>query len=283
MKLRDKMIQKMTIRNYSQLTIRSYVSAVKALAAFYKRSPDTLQGEEVIGYLYHEFTEKKLAINTMRGKIAGIRYFYHEVLGRTEIDFHIPIPRREKALPEFWSLEEIQKLLNAAYDPRFKTMILCCYAAGLRRYEVVKLRVDDIDSQNSTLWVRRGKGKKDRAALLTPTLLKALRQYWVQRKPGIWMFPSWDDPRKPISARGFSTAFRVICKQAGLTKEAGIHGLRHSFATHLIAHGTDIYTVQKLLGHSKLSTTQIYVHMSQGLILSKSQNLDLLTEENLNI
>jgi len=275
-KLRYNMCRLMTLRNLSEKTKKTYLSSVRGLAKYYWRSPDQISAQEVQDYLFHMIKERKLAWSTIRTTIYGIKFLFHEVLGRPRSRFYIPCPKVPKRLPVIWSPQEITLLLEKAPDIEIETMIKTAYASGLRVSEVVHLQVKDIDTPHMTLWIRQGKGKKDRAALLTPSLLHDLRSYWKLQRPEKWLFP-----RKKgclyMRPEAFGHQFKLIRERVNPDKNCGVHSLRHSFATHLVACGADICTVQKLLGHKSISSTMIYVHLSQGLVLSKAKHLDLLS------
>ena len=173
----------MELRNFSAKTIKSYVWAVRGLAAYYRRSPDQIRAQEVQDYLFHMIKERQLSWNTVHLAVFGIKFFFHQFLGQSEKRFYIPSPKVPKRLPVIWSPEEIRQLVEAAPDRQIQTMLKTAYSAGLRISELTRLKVSDIDSGHMTVWVRQGKGKKDRAALLTPTLLRELRGYWKQYLP----------------------------------------------------------------------------------------------------
>jgi len=274
--LRDTMIKRMELRNFSQGTIRIYLRSVKQLAGYYRQRPDTLTASQVQDYLYYLLKERQLAWSTIHTNICGLKFFYHDLLGRSLTGFYIPAPRQEKRLPVIWSPEEIRKLASAAPSLKIETMILLTYATGMRCSEVVHLKVGHIDSKHMTLWIRQGKGKKDRAGLLTPSLLATLRKYWRSYRPAEWLFPSVRNPDRPLNSNTFSVKFSRVKNLAGFNRPGSVHTLRHSFATHLVAQGVDILTVSKLLGHANLSTTMIYCHLAQSVILSKAKSLDLL-------
>ncbi len=166
--LRNNMIKLMELRNFSPKTIKSYVWAVKGLAVYYWRRPDQVTAQEVQDYLYYLIKERKLAWNTVHLAVFGLKFFYHEFLDRQQTKFYSPSPKTPKRLPVVWSPEEIGKMINLAPDPEIRTMIKTAYASGLRLNELVHLKVGDIDSGHVTIWVRQGKGRKDRAALLSP-------------------------------------------------------------------------------------------------------------------
>ncbi len=274
--LRTNMIKLMELRNFSPKTIRAYVWAVKGLAAYYRISPDRLTAQQVQDYLYYLVKERKLSWNTVHLAIYGIKFFFHDYLGHAKAHFYIPCPKKPKRLPVIWSPQEINKLLAAAPDLKIETMLKTVYATGLRLSELVHLQVGDIDSDHMTIWVRQGKGKKDRAALLTPRLLDELRAYWKVYRPQEWLFPRKGPDHLSMSPESFGHKFREVKRKAGFKREGGPHSMRHSFATHMIARGVDVLRVQKLLGHQNLTTTMIYVHLASSMVVAQTRNLDLL-------
>ena len=278
--LRSNMIKRMTLRKFTPKTIKSYVWAVKGIAAYYRKSPDLLSDREVQDYLYAMLKERHWSWNTLHLAVYGLKYFYHDFLHRPRSKFYIPCPKKQKRLPVIWSPEEIKQLLAAAPNLQIQTMLKTAYASGLRLGELVRLKVGDIDSPHMTLWVRSGKGDRDRAALLTPSLLRALRIYWKAYRPKEWLFPKKQGPGY-LRPESFATKFRELRRKVNPHKKCGTHSLRHSFATHQFARGADIYTVQKLLGHRRVESTMIYVHLSQGILLAKADNLDLLSLKSL--
>ncbi len=274
--LRSNMIELMTIRNFSPKTIKAYVWAVRGLAAYYRIRPDLLTAQQVQDYLFYLVKHRKLSWSSVHLAIYGIKFFFHDFLRRPKSRFYIPCPKKPKRLPVIWSPGEINKLLAAAPDLKIRTMLMTAYATGLRLGEVVHLRVADIDSGHMTIWVRQGKGKKDRAALLTPRLLHQLRAYWKVYRPQEWLFPRKGPKHLFMRPEALGQQFRDLKRKAGFEKEGGLHSLRHSFATHLIARGVDVLRVQRLLGHKSITTTMIYVHLATSMVVAQTRNLDLL-------
>ena len=190
------------------------------------------------------------------------------------------IPRVKKAqkLPVVISREEIKKLLAVTTNLKFKTMFMVAYSAGLRVNEITHLKVFDIDSRQMQILVREGKGKIDRYSLLSEVILKFLRQYWKQYRPDVWLFPG-KIPGQPMSNRAFQDAFQKARKKSGINTRASLHSLRHSFATHLLENGTDIVRIQHLMGHARIGTTTLYLHLAKSRILEVKSPLDSLLEE----
>ena len=270
------MVKLMELRNFSPKTIKAYVWAVKGLAAYYRIPPDQLTAQQVQDYLYYLIKERKLSWNTVHLAIYGIKFFFHDFLGHAKTKFYIPCPKTPKRLPVVWSPEEIEKMFAVAPDQKIQTMLKTIYATGLRLSELVHLQVGDIDSGHQTIWVRQGKGKKDRAALLTRPLLHELRSYWKVYRPEKWLFSRKGAKHLFMRPESFGEKFREVKRKAGFQKEGGPHSMRHSFATHLIARGVDPLRVQRLLGHKNISTTMIYVHLASSMVIAQTRNLNLL-------
>lgn len=276
MTLRQDFTTYLEVRNYAPTTIAQYLRYVEGLAWHYHRRPDRINYREVQHYLHYLAKTRNYSWNTIHSIVFGLRCFYVNFLKRPATQFEIPIPKRAKRLPLVWTPEEIQRLIAAAPDDRTRTMIQLGYATGLRPFEICQLRRCHLVSDHRTLWVRKGKGGKDRAVIYSPSLEAVIDDYLVAAPHSAWLFPAPTDPTRHASTQLAIKRFLRTKKLAGLEREGGLHSLRHTFATHQIARGTDIYTVQRLLGHKHVSTTQIYVHLAQGIVLSRARSLDLL-------
>ena len=275
-KLRQQMIRDLRIRGRSRRTEEGYVRTVSDLAKYYRRSPDSLTTSEVQNYLYYLIENRNLAISSVTVAGHALRFFYHVTLGREKVEFDIPIAKKPKQLPQILSQKEILPLFEAASNLKHKALLMTVYGAGLRVSEVVHLKISDIDSGQMALWVRNGKGGKDRGVPLSKRLLKTLRHYWVVYKPRTWLFPYSKDWRQPLTRSGAQYMFYATLKRSGIQKKCSIHTLRHAYATHLLEAGKDIRTIQKLMGHKSLSSTMIYIHLAIGTLLATDSPLDLL-------
>lgn len=273
--LRTRMIDDMTVRGMAAKTRDGYVRAVAGLAAYYRRSPDRIGDREVQAYLLHLMRERKLAWSSCNVAVHGLRFFYHQTLGREKTTFHIPGPRKPSKLPEILSREEVARLFAHTGLPRHRALLMTAYAAGLRVGEVVRLRVQDIDSDRMTIRVEQGKGAQDRYTLLSPRLLEELRRYWRLERPHPWLFPMRRAPR-PMSYRTVERLYSAAKQRAGIAKAGNIHALRHAFATHLLEAGTDLHTIQRLLGHHHISSTMRYLHLARRNVTDRPSPLDLL-------
>ena len=275
--LRRRMIDAMLLRGFAPRTREAYCDAVIALAKHYDRSPDVLSAEQLQNYLLHLITEKKLAYASVNQAACAFRFIFGTVLRWPEVRFDIPMAKVPKRLPQILSREEVVRLIESAATLRGRTLLTTTYAAGLRVSEVCALQLADIESapDRMCLKVRQGKGGQDRYTLLSPRLLDQLRQYWHDQRPRLWLFPN----RSGTAPIDSCTAQRIYCAArdaAGIAREGGIHTLRHAFATHLIEAGVDLPTIQRLLGHSHISTTMRYLHLARSHLTGTTSPLELL-------
>lgn len=275
--LRRRMIEDMTVRNLSPATQQSYISAVSKFSRFFCRSPDLLDLEDVRTFQVH-LVAKGISWPGLNQIVCALRFFYGVTLRRDEIPERIAYARQPRKLPEVLSADEVVRFLEAVASLRTRVALTTAYAAGLRASEAVSLKVANIDSGRMVIRVQQGKGGKDRYVMLSAQLLGILRTYWRLARPEDWLFPG-RDPSNPIAVNVLHAACRSACAASGLTKRVTVHTLRHSFATHLLESGTDIRIIQVLLGHSNLSSTARYTHVSSGLIRQTDSPLDRLTLE----
>jgi len=275
--LRRRMTEDMTVRNLSPATQRSYISAVSKFSRFFGRSPDQLSLEDVRTFQVL-LVAKGISWPGLNQIVCALRFFYGVTLRRDEIPERITYARQPRKLPEVLSAGEVVRFLEAVPSLRTRVALTTAYAAGLRASEAVSLKVANIDSGRMVIRVQQGKGGKDRYVMLSAQLLGILRTYWRLARPKDWLFPG-RDPTNPIEVNVLHAACRSACAASGLTKRVTVHTLRHSFATHLLESGTDIRIIQVLLGHSNLSSTARYTHVSSGLIRQTDSPLDRLTIE----
>jgi integrase/recombinase XerD len=267
------MLEELERRNYSQSTARAYLRTIEDLARYFKRSPDQLEPEHIRQYQSYLFRERKLAPNTVNQRTGALRFFFITVLKRSWSIAETPYPRRNFQLPKILSQPQMAKLIDSAPTLFYRVILMTLYATGLRRAELARLKVSDIDSERMVIHVRGGKGRKDRDVMLSPKLLEELRLYWrtLRRKPKTWLFPGnrWHTAERPIDTKVVWHACREAAQRAGLGTDIHPHTLRHCFATHLLEAGADLRTIQILLGHRDLEETTIYLHLS-NLRLSKT-------------
>jgi integrase/recombinase XerD len=273
--LRRRMIEDMQLRNFAPRTITVYVDCVARYARHFGRSPEHLGPDDVRAYLLHMIEERRQSWAYYNLNLQALRFLYNVTLGRPEVLAHLPCPKRLKCLPVVLSPEEVTRFFAAVVRLNHRALLITAYAAGLRVSEVANLRVEDIDSQRMVLRVRQGKGRKDRYVMLSPKLLELLRAYWKAARPKTWLFPG-RNPDGPISAQAVMKACRQARRASGLEKHVTVHALRHSFATHLLETGTNLRTIQVLLGHNSPRTTAIYTHVSPDALRTTSSPLDRL-------
>jgi integrase/recombinase XerD len=271
--LRRRMIDDMNLKNLSPRTIEAYISRVGSFARHFGRSPEQLTRDDVRAYLLHLVQEKKVSWSVYNQTLAALRYLYEVTLGRNDVLERIPCPKQPKRLPVVLSLDEVARIFSALVSIKHRAILMTAYAAGLRLSEVTGLRVDDIDSKRMVIRVRQAKGRRDRYVMLSPRLLTLLREYWKVARPKEWLFPG-DIPGRPITGKAVHKICVNAARSADIGKHVTVHTLRHSFATHLLEAGTDIRTIQVLLGHRKLETTAIYTHVSPAAVESTRSPLD---------
>lgn len=273
--LRTKMMMDMDLRGYSQTTKKYYIQRVMNFAQYFKKSPDLLGEDEIYKYLHHCITEKNLSEGTVNTIHSALKFFYTKTLGRDwKVEKLARIKERRK-LPVVLSQSEVKEIFDATENLKHKAILMTIYAAGLRVSEAANLQVTDIDSKNMQIRVRNGKGKKDRYAILSKANIEILREYWKKYHPKQFLF-SGRYRNDAISARSIQKIFEHAKDKAGIKKEATVHTLRHSFATHLLEAGTDICYIQRLLGHTSIHTTTIYLHLRRMDLLNIQSPLDSL-------
>jgi integrase/recombinase XerD len=275
--LRKRFIEDLQLRNFAPKTIRIYLSAVIRFAAHFKRSPEVLGPEHVRAYQLHLIHERLVSWNTFNQAVCALRFLYRTTLGRPDVVTMVPYGKRPRVLPVVLSPEEVAALIAALAHPVHRLCAQAAYACGLRIGEVVRLRIEDIDSARMMLNVRQAKGRKDRCVPLSLRLLEALRAHWRQHRPTTWLFPG-SGPAGHLHPATLQLAVARAVRRAGPTKRARMHTLRHCFATHLLEAGTDLLTIQHLLGHSSLKTTLRYTHARQQHLAATQSPLDRLPE-----
>ena len=268
--LRQRMTEDMTLRKLSPKTQSGYIRAVKKLAQYLRRSPDTATAEELRLFQLH-LVELGTSSITLNATITGLTFFFEVTVNCPDALTGMSRVYEPRKLPIILSIEEVTRLLEAAGGLKYKAVLSIAYGAGLRASEVVHLKVSDIDSQRMVLRIEQGKGKKDRYAMLSPTLLELLRAWYRHARsqrmilPGGWLFPG-QNPVNPMSTRHLNRIFHITLEAAGIDKPVSLHSLRHAFATHLLEQNEDIRVIQVLLGHKKLDTTARYTQVATKIL-----------------
>jgi len=258
------MLEELERRNYSAGTTRRYLRFVERFAQHFGRSPDQLGPDDLRSYQAYLLRERKLCPGSVENHVAALRFFYVRTLRRHEFREFLPYPKSPRKLPSILSQEEVARLINASSGLFQRTLLMVLYGTGMRRAELARLKIAHIDSQRMIIHVVDGKGHKDRDLPLSPTLLENLRVYWRWLKPRDYLFPSRKHRghEQPISDKTVWVACAEAARMAGLGKRVSPHLVRHAWATHLLEAGTDLRTIQLLLGHEDLEVTARYLHLS---------------------
>jgi site-specific recombinase XerD len=274
--LRQRMTEDMQVRNLSPLTQLSYIQQVSLFARHFDKSPSLLGVDEIRSYQIYLTNEKKLSPKSIHVAVSALRFLYRVTLKKDWVFADIiPTPKAPKKLPIVLSPEEVVLFLNCVESIKHRTILTTCYAAGLRISEVLHLKPAAIDRQRMVIRVEQGKGQKDRYVMLSPKLLETLVRYWQVVRPREWLFPG-DIPGKPLTRHAVDLACRVALGQSGLTKPVTPHSFRHAFAVHLLEAGTDVRTIQLLLGHRSLSTTAVYLRIAASKVCATTSPFELL-------
>ena len=280
-RLRKIMLEELQRRNFSGATIRSYIGAVERFSRFFGKPPDKLGPEHIRQWQAHLLHKRGLAPGTVVAQVAALRFFFVRTLKRRFPPDSIPYPKyTHHRVPTVLSQEEVSKLIDGASNLQSRAILMTLYSTGVRRSELVRLRVQDIDSERMILHIRKGKGGKDRDLPLSAKLLETLREYWRWKRPKVYLFPSSAGHRgveQPISDHSVWYACPEAARHGGLKKRVAPHMLRHSFATHLLENGADLPTIQVLLGHADLEATSIYLHLSRRHLETTTNPLERLT------
>lgn len=271
----DLMLEKLILKKYSQNTVKTYMHMFKQFLIYIHPMPlYQVNTAHILHYHKELITKRNISSSYQNQSINAIKFYIEKVLNLPKISYDFCRPRRSKRLPKVLSLEEVARILDNTHNIKHKTILSVIYGCGLRISECVNLKVEDIDSSNMRLWVRNAKGKKDRITLLSPTLLLQLRAYYIIYKPKQWLFEGVRG--KQYSTSSIRQVFNRSKKKARVHMPATVHTLRHSFATHLLDHGTNLRYIQQLLGHSSSKTTEIYTHVSTANLTKITSPLDML-------
>jgi len=274
--LRQRMTEDMQVRNLSPLTQSSYVQQVSMFARHFDKSPAVLGIEDIRDYQLYLTNQKKLDASSIKVAVSAIRFLYRVTLGRPwDFDEIVPSPKKPRTLPIILSPEEVAHFLGCVANIKHRTILTTCYAAGLRISEAVHLMPTAIDRQRMVIRVEQGKGRKDRYVMLSPKLLEVLSDYWYRVRPKGCLFPG-DIPGQPITYGAVELACKAAHARSGLSKPVTPHSLRHAFAVHLLEAGTNLRTIQLLMGHSSLNTTARYLRIATSKVCATTSPLDLL-------
>jgi len=276
--LRERFIEDMTVRGFTDKTRKDYIRTVAGFAAFLERSPSSATAEDIRRFQIHQ-SERGMNAPAMNSAVAALRFFFNHTADRPDLARKLIRLRYPRKLPTVLSPDEAARLIAATTCLKHRAALSVAYGAGLRVAEVAALKVGDIDSERMTIRIERGKGGRYRHALLSPRLLGLLRAWWQEgrqqgvMRPGGWLFPG-QDPASSISTRQLSRVVEAAAEAAGLTKNVSPHTLRHSFATHLLEDGVDIRVIQVLLGHAKLDNTALYIRVATKVVRTVTSPLD---------
>jgi site-specific recombinase XerD len=271
--LRQKMIKAMELKNLAANTQKGYLGVVRGLATHYNMSPDKLTAEQIEDYFLYLKSERGLKEGSLSKAINGLRFFYRYVGGNEERMDGITFKKKKRILPVILSPDEVWRIIQMPSKLQKRLMLMAAYSAGLRANEVLSLKVKNIDSKRMLIRIEGGKGGKDRDTLLSRRFLTELREYYRIFKPTDLLFTSKSGKR--LSYETIRQTYETSRRKAGVKRGEGIHTLRHCFATHLLEAGYDLRRIQMLLGHSSLSTTVIYLHVSKKSLASVKSPLDL--------
>lgn len=272
-KLREQMKLDLDLKGFSQKTKVCYLRHVELFAKYFSKSPELVGDKEIKEYLHYLLVDKNMSRSYNAQAYSALKFLYETTLKRDWKSYKIPRSKKAKKLPTVLSREEVKRIFKVTNNPKHRSVLMTIYSSGLRVSEAVNLKIKDIDSGRLQIFVRGGKGQKDRYTILSRKNLEVLRDYWKLYKPATWIFPGRDN-HKPISTRSIQKVFVESVKKAGITKDVSVHTLRHSFATHLLESGVDIYHIQKLLGHSSIRTTSVYIHICSEDSLNIQSPLD---------
>jgi site-specific recombinase XerD len=273
------MLEELRRRNYSDRTATTYVRIVHEFAQHFHRSPDKLGPEQIRQYQAYLFQTKKLAPATVSQYVPALRFLFVKTLRRHFLAEYIPFPKCLHRLPTVLSPEEVARLIDASRNLYHRTLLMTLYSTAMRRAELCRLKVTDIDSQRMMIRIEQGKGRRDRNVPLSPKLLETLRVYWRWMKPKTFLFPGTVKGLRadvPITPNVVWLACRQAAQAAGIRKHLSPHSLRHSCASHLLEAGADLRTIQLLLGHSRLQHTLVYLHLSPKHLQAVPNPLDTL-------
>jgi site-specific recombinase XerD len=277
------MREELVRRNYAATTIHSYLKAVEHFREHVNAPLDQLGPDDIRSYHAHLLEDRKLAVNTVVLNVCALRFLYIRVLKRRDMKEDLPYPKQRQRLPVILSPGEVAQLIGAASNLYHRTILMTLYSTGVRRAELCRLKVSDIDSKRMMVRVVQGKGGIDREIPLSKKLLAALREYYRWMRPQTYLFPgtvNGSRADKPITPKVVWQAVREACTRAGIKKRVSPHSIRHCFATHLLESGADLRSIQMMLGHSDLEATTVYLHLSRRHLQAAANPLDQIITSN---
>jgi site-specific recombinase XerD len=271
-------LEKLQRKRYSPNTIKTYVSYIRSFAKEFQDCPlSNVTPQQINAYMLRLIRDRNISASQQNQRINAIKFYYEQVLGRKKQYYTLSRPRKEKKLPNILTVEEVELLLKNCMNIKHKCILMTLYSGGLRRSELINLKIKDIDSQRMLIRITHSKGKKDRYTLLSQKLIKLLRIYYQAYKPKYWLFEGQRGGQ--YSPTSIENIFKKALRQARIEKHATPHTLRHSFATHLLEQGINLRYIQEILGHSSTKTTEIYTHVSSKQLTKIQNPLDnLLTD-----
>ncbi len=272
-------ITEMELRGFSPKTITSYSSNLKQFLIFMDKPVEDLIPEDVRSFLHH-LIKRQLSTSYINTAYSACLLFFKSVLKKPFSMEDVPRVKNAQKLPMILSKSEVIAILEATHNVKHKAILMTAYSSGLRVSEVMQLKVSDIDSSNMQIFVRSGKGDRDRYTLLSEKNLIYLREYFRLYKPTDWLFYTASDKSRHLSARTAQVVFKESTLKAGVIKSVSFHTLRHCFATHLLLGGTNLFTIKTLLGHKSIRSTMVYLHLAPGKILSVKSPLDMEVPDN---
>ena len=273
------MLVEMQIRGLSEASQKEYVKCVHLFQKFCGKPVTEVTENEIKSFLHYLVIKKKMAANTVNLHNSALKFLYHKTLKMDWNSENLPRLKKTQKLPTVLTKEEVQLLFDATENLKHKCILMIVYGSGLRLSEVVGLKVSDIDSKDMRIFIRQGKGKKDRYAILSQKSLEILREYWRVYKPKDWLFEG-REKGTPLTRRSTQDLFYNAVKKAGIKKDVSLHSLRHAFATHMLEANVNLFHIKQLLGHADISTTTIYLHVANMNSLNVKSPLDTLGGEN---
>lgn len=269
-----KLKRDLEFRGRSPNTIRDYCFRARLFMEYFNKSPNELDEEDVIEYLHYLLTVEKLSKGSVNGYNSAVRFLLGVTLEKLMNYKKIPRIKFNRKLPQLFTKDEVRNIIESTKNLRHKVWFMLAYGSGLRVSEIINLKITDIESSQMRIFIRSGKGNKDRYTILPQETLEALRNYWRMYRPKEWLFESPRMHKDKITCRAVSDAFQEALKRAGITKSGSIHRLRHCFATHLLDEENSLYAIKKLLGHVRIDTTVWYAQLSNSKVFSVKSPID---------